>query len=123
MSREIVVLTDVVLITCVVQRGMGEKVFRAAQEAGAQGATIFYAHGLGIQERLGLLGLTINSEKEVVNMVVSTEQANRIFEKIYLAAKMDTPGMGFMYQTPLEKAATYVPREIIAKLTVLETKS
>ncbi len=117
MSRDIVVLTDVMLITCIVQRGMADTVVKAAQEAGAQGATIHFARGVGVQERLGILGITIDAEKEVVKIVVSTEQADRILEKIYLAAQLDTPGRGIVYMTRLEKAATYVPPEVVSKLT------
>ena len=35
---------------------------------------------------------------------------------MYLAGKMDTPGMGFMWVTPLVKAATFVPQEIIDRI-------
>ena len=115
-TREIVVLTDVALITASVQRGNADEVVKAAQEAGAQGASIHYAHGRGVRERLGILGLAVEAEKEVINIVVSTDQVDRIFEKMYLAGQMDTPGMGFMWVTPLEKAATFVPPEIIEKL-------
>jgi len=115
-SREMVVLTDVALITASVQRGNADDVVKAAQEAGAQGASIHYAHGRGVRERLGLWGLAIDAEKEVINIVVSTDQLDRVFEKMYLAGKMDTPGMGFMWVTPLEKAATFVPPEIVEKL-------
>jgi len=117
MNREIVVLTDVKLITCIVQRGKADGVVKAAQAAGAQGATIYYARGVGIQERLGLLGVTVDAEKEVIKMVVSNEQAERVFEAAYLAGQLDTPGMGFIHMTTLEKAATYVPPDIVAKLT------
>ena len=48
--------------------------------------------------------------------MVSESQKDRVFEKIYLAGKLDTPGMGLIYVTPLEKAATYIPEEIIEKL-------
>ena len=116
-TREIVVLTDVALITASVQRGMADDVVKAAQEAGAQGASIHYAHGRGVRERLGVWGLAIEAEKEVINIVVSSDQVDRVFEKMYLAGKMDTPGMGFMWVTPLEKAATFVPPEIIEQLT------
>ncbi len=116
-KREMVVLTDVALITCSVQRGMADDIVKAAQEAGAQGASIHFAHGRGVRERLGVLGLAVEAEKEVINIVVASDQVDRIFEKMYLAGKMDTPGMGFMWVTPLEKAATFVPPEIIAKLT------
>ena len=47
---------------------------------------------------------------------MSTEQVDRIFDAIYLAAELDTPGMGFMYITKLEKAGTYIPQEILEKL-------
>ncbi len=116
-TREIVVLTDVALITASVQRGMADEVVKAAQEAGAQGASIHYAHGRGVRERLGIWGLAVEAEKEVINIVVSSDQVDRVFEKMYLAGKMDTPGMGFMWVTPLEKAATFVPPEIIERLT------
>ena len=49
----ITVLTDASLITCIVQRGTADKIVRAAQDAGAQGATINYAQGVGVRERLG----------------------------------------------------------------------
>lgn len=111
-----IVLTDSVLITAIVQRGSADMVVQAAQEAGAQGATIFHAHGTGVrQKRLGILGLTINAEKEVVYIVAPTDQADMIFERIFVCAKMDTPGMGILWMTPLEKMATYVPHEIAAR--------
>lgn len=113
---EMIVLTDVVLITAIVQRGTADRVVQAAQEAGAQGATIFHARGTGVrQKRLGVLGLTINAEKEVIYIVVPADQADLIFERIFVCAKMDTPGMGILWMTPLHKMATYVPHEIAAR--------
>jgi hypothetical protein len=35
---------------------------------------------------------------------------------MFIAGNLDTPGMGFIYLTPLDKAATYIPREIAEKL-------
>lgn len=116
-SERMVVLTDATLITVIVQRGLAERVVDAAREAGAQGATIFYARGTGARQRhLGVLSLTVNAEKEVVCIVVPADQADHVFETIYAAAQLDTPGMGMMYTTALEKMATYVPREIVERL-------
>ena len=115
-KRNIVVLTDVALITCIIQKGCADTIVKAAQDGGAQGATVFYARGSGVRERLGVLGIAVEVEKEIINIVVATDQIDRIFEKIYLAGNLDTPGMGFMYVTPLEKAATYIPTEIADKL-------
>jgi nitrogen regulatory protein PII len=114
--KEMIVLTDVALITRIVQRGLADEVVRASQEAGAQGATIYYARGSGIRERLGILGLAVDVEKEVINIIVASDRADRIFERMYVAGKLDTPGMGFIYVTPLEKAATFIPPEIASKL-------
>jgi nitrogen regulatory protein P-II 1 len=115
-KKEITILTDISLITCVVQRGKADDIIKAAQEVGAQGATAFYARGGGIRERLGVLGLAIEVEKEIINILVANDQIDRIFEKMYIAGQLDTPGMGIMYVTPLEKAATYIPQEIVDKL-------
>jgi nitrogen regulatory protein PII len=114
--RSITLLTDVRLITCIVQRGLGDAIVLAAQEAGAQGATVSYAKGSGVRERLGILGVAVEVEKEVVNIVVSSEQLETVFNNVYLAGQLDTPGMGFMYVTPLEKAATYIPEELVEEL-------
>ena len=115
-TKEIIVLTEVSLITCIVQRGLADEIVMAAQEAGAQGATVYYAKGEGVRERLGILGLAIEVEKEVINIVVANDQVDRVFERMYLAGNLDTPGMGFIYVTPLEKAGTYIPHEIADKL-------
>ncbi|MFT5350539.1 MAG: nitrogen regulatory protein P-II 1, partial [Gammaproteobacteria bacterium] len=97
-------------------RGKADNIIKAAQEVGAQGATTYYARGGGIRERLGVLGLAIEVEKEIINILVANDQIDRIFEKMYIAGQLDTPGMGIMYVTPLEKAATYIPQEIVDKL-------
>lgn len=113
---DMTVLTDAALITCVVQKGMGDTIVTAATEAGAQGATVYYARGSGVRERLGLLGLAVEVEKEVVNIIVADDQRDRIFEKVYFAGKLDTPGMGIAYITTLEKMATYIPKELATRL-------
>ena len=115
-QREITVLKDVALITCVVQRGIADDIINAARQAGAQGATVNFGRGMGMRERLGVLGVAVEVEKEVIQVVVSTEQVDRVFETMYLAGKLDTPGMGIAYITQLGKAATYIPPEVLAKV-------
>ena len=89
------------LITCVVQRGKGDTVVKAAIDAGAGGATVFFARGTGTRERLGLLGLAIVPEKEIVLLLCSEDQSERIFEAVCKAGKLDVPGMGIAYITPV----------------------
>ena len=47
--------------------------------------------------------------------MVSSDEVDRVFERIFLAGKLDIPGSGFMYATPLLQAATYVPPSIVSK--------
>jgi len=82
------------MITCIVQRGKADVVVQAAHDAGAQAATIYYGYGTGIREQLGLLGLAVDVEKEI----------------------MDMPAAGIIYITKLEKAATYIPKEVIDRI-------
>ncbi len=114
--REITILTDVELITCIVQKGNADNIVKAAYEAGAQGATINFAQGSGVREKLGILGVAVEAEKEIINIIVSSEQVNRVFDAMYLEGELDTPGMGFMYITTLERAGTYIPQEVMKKL-------
>ena len=88
----------------------------AAQEAGAQGATISFARGSGVRERLGILGLAVEAEKEMISIIVAEDQADRVFEKLYFAGELNVPGMGIISMTRLEKVGTFIPHEIIEKV-------
>ena len=114
--KAITVLTDVSLITCIVQRNHGDDMVAAAQEAGSPGATLYYARGTGVRARLGVLGVAVEVEKAVVNIVVSNDQIDRVFERLFEVGELSTPGRGLMYVTPLEKAATYIPSDVLDKL-------
>jgi len=115
-KREITVLTDVTMKTGIAQRGIADKIVHAAQEAGATGATIYFARGEGVRERLGILALAVEAEKEVIIVAVADDQADHIFERMYIAGELDTPGMGFIYMTKLDKASTHIPQEVLEKI-------
>ena len=112
-KRNVIYLTDALLITCVIQKDQAELVLEAAKNAGAQGATISYAQGTGIRERMGLIGVTIDEQKEVIRIIVSEDQSNLIFETLYLAGQMDKPGRGIMYMSKLDRVATYIPEDMV----------
>ncbi len=106
-------LTEAVMITVVVQRGMEEAILQAARDVGATtGAVGYYAKGIGMRERLGMLGLAVEVEKAVISMIVPTDHQDVVIDQIYRAGKMDTPGIGYVYSTPLEKMAAFVPQSV-----------
>ena len=120
--QHINVLTDAFLITCVVQRGRAREVLKAAQDAGAQGATIHYGKGYGVHELLGVFAVAIDAEKEVINIVVPSDIRDMVFERMSIAGHLDTPGMGMIYTTRIEKAATHIPQHILDAIAESDAK-
>ena len=102
------------VITCVVQRGKADKVAKAALDEGAGGATIFFARGMGLREKLGLLGLAIVPEKEVIMILCNKTNTPGIFAAVVKAAKLDVPGMGIAYVSPISAVAGLVAPDVSA---------
>ena len=96
------------LITCVVQRGKADRVWTAARNAGAGGATIFFSRGMGVRERMGLLGIAIAPEKEVIMVVSFPKHTERIYQAMVKAARLDVPGQGIAYTQRIDRCAGLV---------------
>lgn len=91
------------LITAVVQRGKADDVTQAAIAAGAQAATIAFGRGQGVRERLGLLGLAIQPEKEIISIVIEESLLDQVMAAMVRTGHLDQPGIGFLYVTPVER--------------------
>ena len=65
-SETITYLTDAVLITAVVPVGRADAILKATRDVGASGGIVHLARGTGARERLGLLSIAVEAEKEVV---------------------------------------------------------
>jgi len=115
--KNITYLTDAVLVTAVVPVGRADVMLKAARDVGASGGTVHHARGTGARERLGLLGIAVEAEKEVVCVVVAADHQELIAEAMYRAGGLDVPGGGYLYVTPLEKVATYIPKEALDRLS------
>jgi nitrogen regulatory protein PII len=115
-SGPITYLTDAVLITAVVPVGRADAILKATRDIGASGGIVHHARGTGARERLGLLGIAVEVEKEVVSIVVAADYQDLIAEAIYHAGELHVPGGGYLYITPLEKLATYIPQEALDRM-------
>ena len=115
-DKTITYLTDAVLITAVVPVGKADAMLKAARDVGANGGIVHHARGTGARERLGLLGIAVEAEKEVVSIVVAADHQELIAEAIYHAGGLDIPGGGYLHITPLEKLATFIPKEALDRL-------
>lgn len=110
-------LTDLALITCVVQNGLSDTLLKAARDVGAtSGAISHQARGTGVRERLGLLGIAVEAEREVITLLVSNSQQDLVYDTLFRAGELHIPGRGFIYVAPLETASTYIPRAILDQL-------
>lgn len=113
---DIIYITDVALITCIVEAGRADNILAAARDVGARGAIVSSGRGWGTRERLGALGVAVETEKDIVTIVVSSDQQDALFDAVYRAGNFDVPGRGIAFITPLEKAATHVPKAIRDRL-------
>ena len=93
------------MIMAIVQRGKADKPIKAALKAGAQSAVAFFGRGLGIRERLGLLGLAVQPEKEIVMIVVPASLSDLVVRAMVRAGNLDQPGVGFLFVMPVEDVA------------------
>ena len=93
------------MIMAIVQRGKADKPIKAALKAGAQSAVAFFGRGLGIRERLGMLGLAVQPEKEIVMIVVPASLTDLVVRAMVRAGNLDQPGVGFLFVMPVEEVA------------------
>lgn len=116
MSTGITYLTDVVLITCIVAHGRGDEAIRIARDIGVAGAIVYHARGTGVRERLGLLGIAVEAEKEVVTLMAPAEHRDLVMHALYTHLDLDRPGAGVIYAIALDRMATYIPEALRQRL-------
>ena len=94
---------DLVAINCICQLDHAEEIALAAMLSGSPSPTICYGYGHGIRDRLGpFLRLTINPKKEYLELVVGSEEADRVLESMVRAGHLDKPARGFIFTRPID---------------------
>ncbi len=91
------------VIVAIVERGKADRIVKKAKEAGAKGATIFYARGTGSEEAKTFLNLHIDSQKEVVLIITAKEETKQIYEAIILEGNITSPGKGIVFILPVSE--------------------
>jgi nitrogen regulatory protein P-II 1 len=92
------------MIIAIVQRGKADDLVSASIKAGAPAATVFYGRGQGIREKLGLLGLAIQPEKEIIIIVLEAWLIPQVMPAMVKAGKLDQPGIGFVFVVSVDYA-------------------
>jgi nitrogen regulatory protein PII len=98
-----------------------QKVMEAAREAGATGITVVSsARGEGIKPAKTFLGLSLETQRDVLLMVVEEHLARHILERIEEVGQMDEqPGRGIAIQLDVEDAVG-VSRQASELKTIVE---
>lgn len=94
------------LIVVFVEDEKTESVAQAAKDAGATGCTrIYSASGEGAEPVGTFFGLTLETQRDVLLMLVEEHRARHILEAINEAGEFDeTPGTGIAFQVDVEDA-------------------
>ena len=100
--NKVTLLHDLTLITGIQSKsGSGENISKVALRLGAGVPIVSLGKGTGIRDRLGLLRITISPEKELTYLLVPSFDANGLQNLLIEKGKLNRPGGGFMYQTPI----------------------
>lgn len=94
------------LIIVLVEDSKTDLILDTSREAGATGATVINnARGEGIQQSKTFLGLTLETQRDVVLLLVEEHLARSILERIAEVAEFDEkPGTGIAFQIDVEDA-------------------
>ncbi|MFD2229457.1 P-II family nitrogen regulator [Alkalimarinus sediminis] len=92
------------LIVVFVEDSKTDSVLAAAREAGATGSTIINnARGEGLKKSKTFLGLTLETQRDVLLFIVEEHLSRHILETIADAGEFDiTPGTGIAIQIDVE---------------------
>ncbi len=99
------------LIAAIVLKGAAGKVMDAAKEAGAEGGTILLARGTGVHEARRFFGISMNTEREMLLILIEPERAQEVLDSMVGAGRLDEPGRGMAFVLSVDEVKGIVHRE------------
>ena len=99
------------LIAAVVPKGAAGKVMDAAKEAGAEGGTILLARGTGVHEARSFFGMSMNTEREMLLILIEPERVQEVLDSMVRAGRLDKPGRGMAFVLSVDEVKGIVHRE------------
>jgi len=92
------------LILSTVKPDYTDDVVDAAKAAGATGATIIPARGVGVHEARTFFGLTLEAASDVILFLLSEALVDPVLEAISHAGEFQKPGTGIALVLPVDRA-------------------
>lgn len=93
------------LIITIVNKGFAEEVVDAAKKMGAKGGTIIDGRGICTRENTTIMGIPIESEKEIVLTLIYRTKTEQVMSAINRAVDINKPGKGMCFALKVEKSA------------------
>ena len=90
------------VILCIVNSGFSEAAMDAAKQFGARGGTVFHARGTVSKEAEKFFNITIQPEKEIVMILVSSDIKENILQALYNAVGTNTAAQGIAFSMPVD---------------------
>jgi len=111
------------LIVALVEDGITDVVMDAARKAGATGASVLsQVRGEGIKQAKTFLGLSLDTQRDMLMFLVEEHMSREILEKIAEIGEFEAhPGTGIAFQLDVEDAVG-VNRQVSKLHKVLEEK-
>lgn len=89
------------LIICIVNTGFTDVVMDAAKESGARGGTVIHGRGTANKEAEEFFRISVQPDKEIVMILVTSEIKDAVLHAIYNAAGLKTAGQGIAFALPV----------------------
>lgn len=95
------------LIVSIVNTGFFEQVMEVANKSGAAGGTMIHARGLGSQDAIKYLGITIQPEKDIVLILAPESKKKTIMESITQELGLKAESHGFCFSLPANNVSGF----------------
>ncbi len=92
------------VVAVVMERGYTNVAMDAARKAGARGGTVISARGIAENEVKRFFGIEIQAEKEIVFLVVRSDEKQQVMTALMQAVGMKTRSHGIVLSMPLSAA-------------------
>ncbi|SBR49105.1 P-II family nitrogen regulator [Halomonas sp. HL-93] len=94
------------LIVAMVEDDLTNTLLDAARQAGATGSTVINnARGEGLNKALGIFGMEITAQRDMLLFLAEAHRSQHILEAIARVGEFDeTPGTGIAFQLDVEEA-------------------
>ena len=103
-TSSVLLLDDVAEIVSIVQRGEGTKISSSALNLGQSVPSVTFGIGMGLREKLNLIRVTFPRDKEIMRITANADEAEDVFDQLVDAGRLDEPGKGFIYLSPMRRA-------------------